>query len=145
MLTIRLPRELSTAKASNDVGDAVLQRARDARIDRALAAMESAPAERWTVAKLAKVAGLSRAAFARRFAAEVGASPLRHLRAVRLGRVAELLSTTDASLADAAARVGYASEFALSRAFRRVVGIPPGVFRRRARDGQSFAPRCIAA
>jgi transcriptional regulator GlxA family with amidase domain len=107
--------------------------------------MANAPAQRWTVAKLAKVAGLSRAAFARRFAVEVGTSPLRHLRAVRLQRVAELLSTTDASLAEAAARVGYANEFALGRAFRRVVGIPPGVFRRRVREGQSFAPRCLAA
>src|SRR5215468_2460814 len=94
-------------RAANDVA----RRARDARIVRALEALAARPTERWTVARLAKVAGLSRAAFARRFAAEVGAPPLRHLAALRMRRAAELLGGTDASLADIAARVGYANEF----------------------------------
>jgi transcriptional regulator GlxA family with amidase domain len=133
------------SEVANDVRGAVPARARDARIERALAAMGKAPADRWTVAKLARIAALSRAAFARRFAVEVGSSPLRYLTALRLALTAEVLSTTDASLAEAAARVGYANEFALGRAFRRVVGIPPGAFRRRAHAARSFVPRCIAA
>jgi transcriptional regulator GlxA family with amidase domain len=106
----------------------------------------AAPDERWTVARLAKVAGLSRAAFARRFAAEVGAPPLRHVAALRMARAADLLARTDASLADIAARTGYANEFALSRAFHRLVGAPPGAYRRLVRAAPSSSrPMCLAA
>jgi transcriptional regulator GlxA family with amidase domain len=53
---------------------------------------------------------------------------------------------TDASLAEVAGAVGYATEFALSRAFRRHAGEPPSIYRRRIRDAQRpTAPRCIAA
>jgi AraC-like DNA-binding protein len=129
------------APVANDVG-----RARDARIERARAAIAERPAERWTVGKLAKVAGLSRAAFARRFAAELGVTPLRYVATVRLRRAAQILVADDASLAVVAAEVGYATEFALSRAFRRLVGEPPGAYRRRVRgDTLPAAPRCLAA
>jgi transcriptional regulator GlxA family with amidase domain len=118
----------------------------DARIVRALEAIAARPAERWSVAKLAKIAGLSRAAFARRFAAEVGTPPLHHLAALRMDRVAELLVTSDAAIAVIAAEVGYATEFALSRAFHRHMGEPPGIYRRRIRAaGLPSAPRCLAA
>ncbi len=61
-------------------------------------------------------------------------------------RAAELLATTDASLAEVAGLVGYATEFALSRAFRRHLGAPPGVYRRNARASfGTSAPRCLAA
>lgn len=133
--------DLAPSPTANDV-----RPVRDPRILRALDAIRAQPAERWTVAKLAKVAGLSRAAFARRFAAEVGAPPLHHLAALRMGRAAELLAATDASLAAVAAEVGYATEFALSRAFRRRVGEPPGAFRRRAHEARhAFVPCCLAA
>ena len=98
------------------------------------AAIVRATAERWTVARLAKIAGMSRAAFARRFAQEVGAPPLRHVAEVRMRRAAALLAGTDAALAAVAVDVGYANEFALSRAFRRWLGEPPGVYRRRVRE-----------
>ncbi len=134
--------QLPAASASNDV----ISSGRDPRIARALEAIAARPAERWTVARLAKVAGLSRAAFARRFVAEVGAPPLRHVTATRMRLAAERLAANDASLAAIAAEVGYATEFALSRAFRRLVGEPPGVYRRRAR-ASSFpsTTRCLAA
>jgi transcriptional regulator GlxA family with amidase domain len=118
----------------------------DNRIERALAAVAARVSERWTVAKLAKIAGLSRAAFARRFANEVGVPPLRHVAEMRMRRAAELLAATDASLAEVAGAVGYTTEFALSRAFRRLAGEPPSVYRRRIRDAQRPpAPRCLAA
>jgi transcriptional regulator GlxA family with amidase domain len=132
---------LPDQRAANDTASAAL----DARVGRALAALAARPDEGWTVGRLAKIAGLSRAAFARRFAAEVGAPPLRHLAALRMRRAAELLATTDASLADIAASVGYANEFALSRAFRRLTGAPPGAYRRMARLAPACAPRCLAA
>lgn len=115
----------------------------DARIERALEALRSRTCERWTVAKLAKVAGLSRAAFARRFVRELGAPPLHYLAELRMRRALELLAGTDATLSEIAERVGYSSEFALSRAFRRCVGEPPSVVRRRFAAPAS-APRCAA-
>src|SRR5262249_58908488 len=80
---------------------------KDERIARVLAALAARPAEPWTVARLAKIAALSRAAFARRFVAEVGESPLRHLAALRIRRAAALLATGDATLAAIAAEAGY--------------------------------------
>ena len=133
---------LDVAPVANDVG----RHAGDPRIERARGAIAARPAERWTVAKLARIAGLSRAAFARRFAAELGVPPLQHVTAVRMRLAAELLAANDASLATVAAAVGYATEFALSRAFRRLVGEPPGAYRRRVRDAAlPSAPRCLAA
>jgi len=125
------------ARPANDT------RAPDARIARALVAISARPAERWTVARLAKIAGMSRAAFARRFADDVGEPPLRFVARVRMERAARLLVAGDAALAAVAIEVGYANEFALSRAFRRMVGEPPSVFRRRARG--AFTPACRAA
>ncbi|MEJ7732220.1 MAG: AraC family transcriptional regulator [Polyangiaceae bacterium] len=118
----------------------------DERVARALAQMQARPAERWTVAKLAKAAGLSRAAFARRFAAEVGVPPLRYLADLRLGRAAQRLVEGNDSLAGVAAEVGYESEFAFSRAFKRRYGEAPGVWRRHARaaGGAPMAPRAAA-
>jgi transcriptional regulator GlxA family with amidase domain len=139
---LRPVRGLPERRAANDVVSGAV----DQRVGRALAALEARPDERWTVAKLGKIAGLSRAAFARRFAAEVGVPPQRYLTALRMHRAAELLATTGASLADIASSVGYANEFALSRAFRRVIGEPPGVYRRLVRAApRSFQPRCLAA
>jgi len=139
--SMRLTPVAPVAPVANDV-----RRAPDPRIERACAAIAARPAEPWTVAKLARIAGLSRAAFARRFAAEVGVPPLRHVAATRMRLAAELLAATDASLAEVAAEVGYATEFALSRAFRRLAGEPPGVYRHRIRvAARPPAPRCLAA
>jgi transcriptional regulator GlxA family with amidase domain len=135
----------AVSPSPNTVANDVAPRPRDGRVERALSALAARPDERWTVARLAKIAGLSRAAFARRFAVEVGAPPKKHLARLRMQRAAELLATTDASLAEVAALVGYANEFALSRAFRRLTGAPPGAYRRTVRLTSSFAPRCLAA
>jgi AraC-like DNA-binding protein len=108
-------------------------RACDRRVARALQLMQARPTERWTVAALAKAAGLSRAAFARRFLAELGVPPLRYLTDLRMQRAARRLSETDDSLAAIAAEVGYDSEFAFGRAFKRHMGEAPGAFRRRVR------------
>jgi transcriptional regulator GlxA family with amidase domain len=95
--------------------------------------------ERWTVAKLARVAGMSRAAFARQFQRGLGMPPLRYLTNARLSRAAQRLVTSDATLADIAREVGYLSSFALSRAFRRHAGKPPAVYRRDARSAPTVA------
>jgi AraC-like DNA-binding protein len=112
----------------------------DRRLARALEAMARDPARRWTSAELARACGLSRAAFNRRFAAATGTSPLRHLYLARMDLAARRLLESDDSLARIAADIGYESEFAFGKAFKRRFGVPPGAYRR------SNAPSlCLAA
>lgn len=105
--------------------------AADSYVEKTLAAMRADPKRRWSVASLARVAGLSRAAFARRFRRATGLSPLRWLTELRLGIAQERLLDDDTSLATIAIELGYSSEFAFSKAFKRLLGIAPGRFRRR--------------
>ena len=101
----------------------------DLRVARALRALRSNPARAWTVRELAKVAGASRASLVRLFHATTGTSPKRWLTAHRLERAAELLGSEEVTVADVAVRVGYVSEFAFSRAFKRRYGVPPARYR----------------
>lgn len=114
--------------------------AADPAIQRAIALMDAELARRWTVAQLARRVGLSRPAFARRFVAETGTSPRRYLARRRMERAAELLAQPDRSLARIAAEVGYDSEFAFNRAFRRHHRVAPGRFRRELRAGLRALP-----
>lgn len=112
------------------LGPGTTQRALDQRIARALRAMHAAPERPWTVAQLARAAGLSRAAFARRFTLLNGQTPARYLTELRLALAQRLLTTSHDSLAELAERVGYQSEFSFNRAFKRRYGVAPGLFRR---------------
>jgi AraC-like DNA-binding protein len=94
--------------------------------------MTADPAKRWTVSALARVACLSRAAFARRFRDAVGVGPSAWLREHRLTLAREALLESDAPLTVIASQVGYATPFALTKAFQRRFGIAPGRFRRSA-------------
>ncbi|APR81611.1 Transcriptional regulator, AraC family protein [Minicystis rosea] len=106
----------------------------DEQVKRALDLMRASPEQSFTVASLAKAVGLSRAAFARRFLLALGVPPLRYLADLRMDRAARLLVESDDALAAIAGQVGYASEFAFSRAFKRRMGEAPIVFRRRSRS-----------
>jgi len=119
-------------------------RALDRRIARALGLLQAEPAKPWTVERLARAVGLSRAAFARRFTAVSGRSPRRFLNELRLALAASLLESTDEALAEVALRVGYTSEFAFSRAFKRQHGVAPGSFRR-LRQNAHLNPIRLAA
>lgn len=101
----------------------------DPALAKALAAMHSAPAHNWDVASLARWCGSSRATLARKFTAQVGQAPLAYLTQLRLQLAAHRLATSRDGLATVAASVGYSSEFAFSRAFRRAFGKPPAAFR----------------
>jgi AraC-like DNA-binding protein len=105
----------------------------DAMLAKALAAMHGDLRRPWTVATLARAAGASRATLGRRFVAEVGEAPLAYLTRARLHEAAHLLQVVDDSLAAIADRVGYTSEFAFNRSFRRCFGVPPGAYRRQLR------------
>jgi AraC-like DNA-binding protein len=104
---------------------------RDARIEKAITLLNSEIAKRWTVALLARAVGLSRSAFAQRFVRTLGLSPMRYLTQRRMQLAAALLHGSDAALAEVARRVGYESEFAFNRAFKRHHEVPPGVYRQR--------------
>ncbi|MFJ5834760.1 AraC family transcriptional regulator [Streptomyces sp. NPDC093089] len=95
----------------------------------ALRALHSDPAAPWTVDRLAAEAGVSRPTLARRFTALVGRPPMAYLTWWRLTRAAALLRDTREPLATVARRVGYASPYALSHAFRREFGTTPGRYR----------------
>ena len=82
-----------------------------------------------TVESLARRVGLSRPVFAREFQRALGLSPMRYLTQRRMLAAAALLLGSDAALAEVARRVGYESEFAFNRAFKRHYQVPPGVYR----------------
>jgi AraC-like DNA-binding protein len=105
----------------------------DRTLASALGWMHSEPGRDWDVSELARRSGTSRATLARRFASEVGMAPHAYLTQLRMQEAAVLLREGDDGLAAIAARVGYDSEFAFNRAFRRVMGVPPGMYRRQAR------------
>jgi AraC-like DNA-binding protein len=109
------------------------QALRDPAVSAALRAIQERPAERWTVASLAVEASLSRAAFARRFATLTGQPPLTYLTWWRMTIAGRLLQTTDATTQTIAERVGYGSEYAFSKAFKRELGLAPAHYRRRQR------------
>jgi AraC-like DNA-binding protein len=113
---------------------------RDPFVGRALAALHGRPAEAWTVESLAKEAALSRSALAERFTHLVGEAPMQYLTRWRMQRAAMLLRTRNVSVFEAAMEVGYASEAAFSRAFKKVVGIPPSAWRQREPEPARRAP-----
>ncbi|HKQ70299.1 MAG TPA: AraC family transcriptional regulator [Polyangiaceae bacterium] len=105
---------------------------RDRRIERALELLEADLSKFWSVELLARAVGLSRPAFARQFLQMMRQSPMRYLAHRRMQVAADLLLASDAALAEIAARVGYQSEFAFGRAFKRHHHVAPGIYRRRA-------------
>lgn len=105
----------------------------DPVVGTALRRMRDEPARGWTLAELAREAGVSRAALARRFTERMGEPPMRYLTAWRMALAADLLREPGATLASVAPRVGYSTGFALSAAFRRVTGAWPAEHRARAR------------
>jgi AraC-like DNA-binding protein len=102
---------------------------RDPVAGQALAALHGAPAETWTVERLARLAGASRSVLAERFASVVGQPPMLYLALWRMQLASHLLLQGNA-LAQVARAVGYQSEAAFSRAFKKLVGQSPGSWRR---------------
>lgn len=104
----------------------------DPAISAALRALHAEPARQWTVDEIGAVANLSRASISRRFARLVGEAPLSYLTRWRMILAAGQLRGTDAPLATIARRVGYGSEYAFAKAFKRIHGTSPGQYRDRA-------------
>ncbi|MDQ2779440.1 MAG: AraC family transcriptional regulator [Pseudomonadota bacterium] len=104
----------------------------DRRIGAALHLLHRDVASKLTVQTLAAAAGMSRSAFALRFKGKVGQSPLDYLTRWRMFRAGHLLRHTNTPLVEIAGSVGYESEAAFNKAFKRTIGAAPGVYRRSA-------------
>jgi len=110
---------------------------RDANVGRALALLHAEPKRGWTVEDLAHEAALSRSAFAERFVQYVGQPPMQYLANWRMQLATNYLRNGSESIASVANRVGYDSEAAFSRAFKKSVGVPPSEWRDRHVHGQA--------
>ena len=104
----------------------------DKQIARALQLLHGRPAEPWTLDKIAAEIGLSRAAFAKRFKAMVGEPMFAYLTQLRIQRARELLTDTHLPLYEIANRVGYDSDVAFTKTFKRMTGTTPTRYRREA-------------
>ena len=104
----------------------------DPQIARALERLHAAPQRGWTIEGLAAQVGLSRAALARRFRELVGQPVFEYLTGLRIQRARELLVESKLPVYEVATRVGYESELAFTRTFRRHAGVTPLRYRKRA-------------
>jgi AraC-like DNA-binding protein len=102
---------------------------RDPRIGRAITLIHREPSRPWTVGALAAEVGMSRSSFADRFTQMVGEPAMRYVARWRMHSALTVLRDEDVDIGELAARLGYASEAAFNRAFKRVLGVTPGTVR----------------
>lgn len=122
--------EALRASTSSDAPPGLLLGLSDARLAPAIRQLHAHLTHPWTVAQLAKLAGLSRSTFFERFTRTVGLSPMEYLLAWRMAVARDLLRRHDLAIAEIAERVGYASASTFSTAFTRHVGLPPSRYAR---------------
>jgi AraC-like DNA-binding protein len=103
---------------------------RDRHIGQAMRLIHGQPGRQWTLETLAQEVGLSRSVFADRFTHYVGLSPMQYLARWRMQLAARRLEIPGMSIAQVAAEVGYESEAAFNRSFKKYVGTPPGAWRK---------------
>jgi AraC-like DNA-binding protein len=114
--------------------------ARDSEVGKTLALMHRNPAHPWTIASLAREAGVSRSVLAERFRHYLTEPPMAYLTRWRLQLGAQMLASTNYSVAQIASEVGYESEAAFNRAFKREFETPPARFRTQARSTYATSP-----
>jgi AraC-like DNA-binding protein len=120
------------ASRSEACSNGLLRAIFDAQIGVALKSMHEKVDAPWTVEMLAAASGMSRSAFAVRFKDLVGETPLEYLTDWRMQKATQLLQTGDKKLFEVAKSVGYDSDAAFSKAFKRVIGVAPREYRRNA-------------
>lgn len=108
---------------------------RDTRLAGALLVLHQQPGRDWSVAELAAHCHTSRSVFAERFQATLGIPPLRYVTQLRMRLASQWLTLERLPIEEVALRLGYTSQAAFSRAFKRITGQPPGASRQRRRAG----------
>lgn len=136
ILFIQLVRAYLAGSSESERG--WLRALSEPQVGTALGLIHQNPEQSWTVAVLASKVGMSRSAFASRFTQLVGEPPLHYVTRWRMQKAAGMLRAGHATLAEIAERVGYESEAAFSKAFKRWAGAAPGAYRRAAR-GQAMS------
>src|SRR4029077_17465420 len=111
----------------------------DPQLGTALSALHDKVNAPWTVESLAESAGMSRSAFAARFKELLGQTPLEYVTGWRMQKAMQLLAQRDKKLIDVARSVGYESDAAFSKAFKRVAGVSPGGYIKRGFEGSGKA------
>ena len=107
----------------------------DAQVGTALRLMREEPDRSWTIGGLARTVSSSRTSLVERFRLTTGMPPMRYLTRLRIATAARELGSSTATLAEIAQRVGYSSDVALSKAFRREMGVTPRDYRAAALNG----------
>jgi AraC-like DNA-binding protein len=116
---------------------------RNREVGRVLALLHRQPANPWTIATLAKEVGVSRSVLTDRFRSYLSETPIAYLTRWRLRLGAQMLKSTNSAVAQIAADVGYESEPAFNRAFKREFGLPPARFRTQSKSSAGSALRHI--
>jgi AraC-like DNA-binding protein len=112
-------------------GEGWLVAVRDPQVGRVLGEMHARPAHPWTLPELARIAACSRTVLAERFTSLLGMAPIQYLARWRMQLAASRLKDSEAKVASVALEVGYESEAAFSRAFKKATGVAPGRWRLR--------------
>ena len=135
ILLVQVLRTLAATDAEEAGLSGWLRAATDPRLQRALGAIHARAEAPWTTAALARQAGMSRSAFCEAFSAQVGEPPAQYLTRWRMQLARAALRRDNQPIAAVAERVGYRSEAAFSRAFKRDAGVSPARWRERAGAG----------
>jgi len=128
ILVIQAVRDWLERSPATDAG--WISAVRDPQVGRAIALIHRRPERPWSVASLAAEAHLSRSVFSERFTRLVGMSPMRYVTRWRMRLADTLIREQRLALSEVAGRVGYGSEAAFSRAYKREAGVSPGATRR---------------
>jgi len=137
VLVIQLLRAHIASEPSRSKG--WLRAVFDPQLGTALSAIHDKVNAPWTVESLAAAAGMSRSAFAARFKELLGQTPLEYVTEWRMQKAMQVLEQRDQKLVDVARSVGYESDAAFSKAFKRVVGANPGEYLKRGIAGLGHA------
>jgi AraC-like DNA-binding protein len=112
----------------------------DSQVGTALRLMREEPDRAWTIGGLARAVSSSRTSLVERFRLTTGMPPMRYLTRLRIATTARELGSSTSTLAEIAPRVGYSSDIALSKAFRREMGVTPSDYRVAALNGRGHTP-----
>jgi AraC-like DNA-binding protein len=143
LLLVEMLRSFITGRPAQAVG--WLKALVDTKIGRALQRVHADPGQRWTVDCLARESGMSRSHFAAHFRQLVGETPLAYVAGWRMHLAMEQLASERRPVSAIATGLGYISEISFAKAFKRVVGVSPGQFRKRNRSWEGSRSSARAA